>query len=364
MGKRRSIPPLSAETKALIALLREFDAKARELLKTDGVNYVRQAARRLLAAVSNNDQHLNHRLMDLRDALVPMDLWDKFKATGIITTERLAEWEQGFHRLYMEAIDDHQRTKLLEHAPGDGPARLVPFFHPQGGAARFSAWEDGTDMRPFVWNLSPPTVHRALEAYLGEAAMARWREAKERQLAHYQSRLLVARRPQFAADVLELIVQRLPMASAGRLAAVCVWMRGHIHSDHLRAAQERTRFGHTVDARGLTLRSANEAELTLLPIHGVDLLRITHASTVYIAEAAPLTLVGPLAMFVRRIIAARDRPAVCTRMWFVEGAPPGDGYPETPNLRYFRVELDCRVPLPCGDNARFRLRCVPVALLA
>ena len=110
----------------------------------------------------------------------------------------------------------------------------------------------------------------------------------------------------------------------------------------------------TVNASGITLRSLNDGEMTIRPIHGIDTLRVTHTAVVYIAQSAQLTVRGNMATYVRRIM---QEPTFCTRRWFVEEA-------SAQTLRYFRVHLDTNAqPLPHEEHARFELRCVPLASL-
>ena len=271
--------PSTSEEKLRLDFLKKFDERMNQFSKDGKMGATEKKIQkntsmfRMARCTISWSKANDIDMICVHDSLSLIGLWGEFKESGILLSPaEIVIWEKGFQTLYTNAKDDANKAEFViqlqrnrAYAASDinqHLSRIETFVHPQGGTDPSSVWEEGTDQRPFLWSLSSPIVWNALTLYMEtkHKPMIGWREMKEARTERYQRRLKDSKPPAFFGhiEVLAMIVERLPMPSAGRLATVCIWLRGHIIIRQLIAKRNNTRFRHGMyhlaGERGITLR--------------------------------------------------------------------------------------------------------------
>ena len=394
--KRKAPSPVPEPEKNLREdFLKDFDDKVeqyRKEAKTTGTtpetliqkhNSMFRTARCTVLWTKPTDTDIDSSLLCVHDALQLLGLWERFKESGLVLPPAgIDVWAKGFQTLYISAKDDANRAEFVTNdcrhrtcvlSPVNHHlSSIVSFVHPQGGKEPSSVWEEGTDERPFLWHTAPG-VWNALTLYMetkhkSHTDTAAWQRMMEAQMARYQQRLRDASPPGCSVlahvEVLAMIVERLPLPSAGRLATVCVWLRGHITSRQLINIRDNARARHGLyslaGAKGITLRSLNDGVLKVRIFQYTNLLRVEANSVAYVAEAsAGMNHSRPVELIRRAIECKCKAQRQMPKVWFKEGAQDGDGRTDNQETSYFQIF----VHLSEEEKYRFTLTCVPVAML-
>ena len=196
---------------------------------------------------------------------------------------------------------------------------------------------------PMLW-IAYPELWAVL---VRSTSTKQWHARMQKQEAERRARLAVATMPKMfcSAEIFDLVADRTPLPSLGRLATTCLWVRMNLKAEKFAAAKERlilTCGLFDVRTDQLRLRNANEEVIAVSPMgNGIPSLWVRigdfRYSTVSTSDCSVML------QRITDLIRLTDKTG---KAWFAFEAAEGNGMPRI-RISYKNGESHIKVRFVC-----------------